>query len=156
MLEFYRPDAVVFWQFSAAMPLYRDMVMDPSQRKKIAFRLQQSEEKLRLSTLMLRKSLFNDSLLYSYLSLFYSIRTLLVGKDEDSDDYSRIYELTEKYFNPTGWTGVHIAEIIKEAKEFKDKIEKDPGLKITKPEAEKFNKNAADVLEKIKSQLKLE
>ncbi len=130
--------------------------MDPSQRKKIEFRLQQSEEKLRLSTLMLRKSLFNDSLLYSYLSLFYSVRTLLIGNDEDSDDYRKIYELTEKYFNPTGWTGAHIAEIIKEAKEFKDKIERNPGMKVTKSEAEKFNKNAATVLEEIKSQLKMQ
>ncbi len=135
---------------------YHDMAIDPSQRKKIAFRLQQSEEKLRLSTLMLRKSHFNDSLLYSYLSLFYSIRILLVEKGEDSDDYNRIHELTEKYFNPTGWTGVHISDIMKEAKEFKDKIEENPGMKVTKSEAEKFNKNAAMVLEEIKSQLKMQ
>lgn len=132
------------------------MSMDPSQRKKIAFRLQQSEEKLRLSTLMLKKSLFNDSIIYSYLSLFYSIRTLLIGKDEDSDDYSRIYELTEKYFNPTGWTGVRIVEIMKEAKDFKDKIEKNPGMIVTKSEAEKFNNNAKKVLEEIKTKLKLQ
>ncbi len=127
--------------------------MDSSQRKKIEFRLQQSAEKLRLSTLMLKKSLFNDSMLYSYLSLFYSIRTLLVGKDEDSDDYSKIHELTEKYFNPTGWTGIPVAEIIKEAKEFKEKIEKNPGLKVTKSEAEKFNKNASMVFDEIRSML---
>lgn len=130
--------------------------MDPAHRKKIAFRLQQSEEKLRLSTIMLQKSLFNDSLIYSYLSLFYSIRTLLIGKEEDSDDYSRIYELTEKYFNPTGWTGVDVGKIIREAKEFKDKIEKNPGLKVSKSEAEKFNKNAAKVLEEIKAIIKVQ
>lgn len=79
-----------------------------------------------------------------------------MGEDEDSDDYNRIYELTEKYFNPTGWTEVHIAEIIKEAKEFKDKIANNPGLKITKAEAEKFNKNASTVLEEIKSRLQIQ
>lgn len=129
--------------------------MNAMQKKKILFRLNQSEEKLRLSTLMLQKSLFNESVIYAYLSIFYSVRTLLIDKDEDSDDYHKIYELEEKYFIPTGWTELPIQEILKEAKEFKEKIENNPGIKVTKAEAEKLNKNAALVLNKIKSKLKI-
>ncbi|MCX7679351.1 MAG: HEPN domain-containing protein [Spirochaetes bacterium] len=125
------------------------------QKKKILFRLHQSEEKLRLSTLMLQKSAFNDSVIYSYLSIFYSVRILLIEKDEDSDDYNKIYELIENYFNPTGWTGLPISEIIKEAKQFKEKIDANPGIRITKKEAEKLNKNASLILEEIKSKLQI-
>lgn len=123
--------------------------------KKIEFRLQQSEEKLKLSTLMIKKSRYNDSIIFSYLSLFYSVRILLIKHDEDSDDYGRIHELMEKYYQPTGWTNLNIVEIIKETREFKDLVEANTGIKATRIEAEKFNRNASQVLDEVRKQCQL-
>lgn len=125
--------------------------MDANLVKKIEFRLQQSEEKLNLSSLMIKKGHFNDSIIFSYLSLFYSVRTLLIKQDEDSDDYDRIHELMENYYQPTGWTNLDIVAIIRETREFKEKVESDPGVKVTREEAEKFNRNASDALSRIRS-----
>jgi uncharacterized protein (UPF0332 family) len=129
--------------------------MDTSLEKKIEFRLQQSEEKLKLSSLMINKGQFNDSIIFSYLSLFYSVRVLLIRHDEDSDDYSRIHDLMEKYYQPTGWTNLNIVEIIRETREFKDLVESNTGNKATKNDAVKFNKNASDVLEQVRQQSQL-
>jgi len=125
--------------------------MEPSLEKKIEFRLQQSEDKLKLSTLMIKKSRYNDSIIYSYLSLFYSVRVLLIRHDEDSDDYGRIHDLMEEYYQPTGWVNLDIVEIIKETKEFKDRVEADPGIKASREDAERFRRHAAVVLEQIRS-----
>jgi uncharacterized protein (UPF0332 family) len=127
--------------------------MDPAIGRKIEFRLQQSEEKLKLSSLMIKKGQFNDSIIYSYLSLFYSVRVLLVGRGEDSDNYTLISELMEKYYQPAGWTSINIVGIIRETKEFKDKVESNPGIKATRDEAERFNRNASDVLAEIKKKI---
>jgi uncharacterized protein (UPF0332 family) len=129
--------------------------MEPPLGKKIDFRLQQSEEKLKLSSLMIKKGQYNDSIIFSYLSLFYSVRILLIKHDEDSDDYGRIHELMEKYYQPTGWTNLNIIEIIKETREFKDMVELNTGVKATRKEAEKFNRNASDVLGEMRKQCQL-
>ncbi len=123
--------------------------MDTSLEKKIGFRIHLSGEKLKLSSLMIKKGYYNDSIIYSYLSLFYSVRALLITQDEDSDDYSRIHDLMEKFYQPTGWTGIDIVGIIRETREFKEKVESDPGTRITREEAEKFNKSASAVLSQI-------
>jgi len=123
--------------------------------KKIEFRLQQSEEKLKLSFLMIKKGRYNDSIIFSYLSLFYSVRVLLIRHDEDSDDYGRIHDLMEKYYQPSGWTNLNIVEIIKETREFKDLVESDTGIKATRNQAEKFNRNASDVLGEVRKQVQL-
>lgn len=123
--------------------------------KKIEFRLQQSEDKLKLSSLMIKKGQYNDSIIFSYLSLFYSVRVLLIRHDEDSDDYGRIHDLMEKYYQPSGWTTLNIVEIIKETREFKDLVESNTGIKATRKEAEKFNRNASEVLGEVRNQSQL-
>ena len=117
--------------------------------KKREFRLEQSREKLNLSSIMLSKSLYNDSLIFSYLSMFYSVRILLIEKNVDSDDHEKILELIEKYYEPTGWMDVNILEILSEAKVYKEKIEKDKGVLISKDEADKFLNNANLILNQV-------
>ena len=117
--------------------------------KKREFRLEQSREKLNLSSIMLSKSLYNDSLIFSYLSMFYSVRILLIEKNVDSDDHEKILELIEKYYEPTGWMDVNILKILSEAKVYKEKIEKDKGVLISKDEADKFLNNANLILKQV-------
>ncbi len=102
---------------------------------------------------MIKKSHFNDSIIYSYLSLFYSVRLLLVEQDEDSDDYERINELMDAYYQPSGWTNLNIVQIIRETREFKNKVESQPGIMVSKADAERFNEKAAEVLAAIKKRL---
>jgi uncharacterized protein (UPF0332 family) len=117
--------------------------------KKREFRLEQSKEKLNLSSIMLSKSLFNDSLIFSYLSMFYSVRILLIEKNVDSDNHEKILELIERYYEPAGWMDINILEILHEAKTYKEKIENDKGVVIKKEEADKFFKNANLVLNQV-------
>ena len=98
---------------------------------------------------MLKKGLYNDSFIFSYLSMFYSVRILLIDKDIDSDEHEKILELVEKYYEPSGWIDINILEILKEAKTYKDRIDNDNGAVITKEEAEKFNKDANLIHEQV-------
>jgi uncharacterized protein (UPF0332 family) len=81
--------------------------------------------------------------------MFYSVRILLIEKNVDSDDYEKILELIEKYYEPTGWMDVNIIEILSEAKVYKEKIEKDKGVLISKDEADKFLNNANLILKQV-------
>jgi uncharacterized protein (UPF0332 family) len=123
--------------------------MNAAIEKKRVFRLEQSREKLRLASLMMQKGLFNDSVIYCYLSMFYSVRVLLIDKDADSDNQEKILELMERYYEPAGWTSVNIAEVLKEAKYCKDKIEKAPGCEVKREEAEKFRAHAETILDEV-------
>lgn len=98
---------------------------------------------------MIQKGLNNESIVYSYLSIFYSVRLLLIDKDGDSDDNERILELIKKYYEPLGWTSVNIIQILKETKAYKDIIEDIPGLVIDGEEAKRFYKNASLVLDEV-------
>ncbi len=113
------------------------------------FRIEQSREKLDLSSIMLNKKLYNDSFIFSYLSMFYSVRILLIEKEEDSDDHSKILELVKKYYRPTGWIDVNIIEILQEAKTYKEKIDNEKGVVLGKEDAKKFNKNASLLLNQV-------
>ena len=108
------------------------------------FRVEQSKEKLRLSSLMINKGLNRESLIFSYLSMFYSIRLLLIDNNDDSDNYNKIFELITKYFEPTGWTSINILDVIDETKILQDSENKRTDTIITKEDAYTF-------LEKAKS-----
>lgn len=123
--------------------------MNDELKKKRNFRLEQSREKLNLSSVMLNKSLYNDSLIFSYLSMFYSVRILLIEKNVDSDDHEKILDLIQKYYEPSGWMDIDIIAILREAKTYKDKIEKNEGVVISREEAGRFNKNATIILDRI-------
>jgi uncharacterized protein (UPF0332 family) len=113
------------------------------------FRLEQGREKLRLAELTLHKGFYNDSVVYSYISMFYSVRVLLINRDDDSDDHEKILELLVKYFEPSGWTNVNIVEIMKKSKEFKESIDSKTGTAATREDAELMYKNANLILDEV-------
>ena len=117
--------------------------------KKMNFRLEQSREKLDLSRVMLDKGCFNDSVIYSYLSLFYSVRALLIKQNEDSDDYDTMLELLDRYYEPSGWSSLNIPGILKESKGFSEQAEKSSGIHVTKDDAERMHRNAERVLDEV-------
>ncbi len=119
------------------------------------FRIEQSREKLDLSSIMLKKELYNDSFIFSYLSMFYSVRILLIGKEGDSDDHNKILELVKQYYKPSGWIDVNIIEILQEAKTYKEKIDNEKGIVLGKEDAQKFNKNASLILDQVFKMLDL-
>jgi uncharacterized protein (UPF0332 family) len=112
------------------------------------FRMSQSREKLDIARIMLGKGNYNQSILCSYLSLFYSVRVMLIGKDDDSDDYGRILELAEKFYEPSGWSDIDILSLMRSAKSAVDTIHADQRT-ATREEAENFHKSAACVFDKV-------
>lgn len=123
--------------------------MDEPIQQTLKFRISQSEEKLKLAAIMLSKEQYNDAVIYSYLSMFYSVRVLLLNRTGDTDDYEKILDLAEKYYDPSGWTSIDVISLLKEAKAFKEKIEETPGIKITKDDGEKFYNKAVAVLQEV-------
>jgi len=117
------------------------------------FRLEQSTEKLNLSLSLLNRGFYNDSIIYSYLSMFYSVRALLITANVDSDDPNKILELIEEYYEPAGWTTLNIINIITETKEYKDKAESTTETKFTREEADKFSQNAKSILNLISKKI---
>jgi uncharacterized protein (UPF0332 family) len=112
------------------------------------FRAERSREKLHLASLMLEKGRFNDSVINSYLSIFYSARLLLLHAGDDADDYEDILALAEKYYEPSGWSSIDIVGILRETKHFHDRI-RSAGKTVTREEAERFYANASAVLGEI-------
>ncbi len=118
-------------------------------KKKLNFRIYQSREKLRLSYLMLKKGLYNDSMVFSYLSIFYSTRILLIGDADDSDDYNKIHDMIDEFYLPYGWISLDIIKILKETVAYRGKFESDSGSRAGVEEAENFYNKAEQVLNEI-------
>ena len=121
--------------------------------KIIQFRLQQSSEKLKLSSIKFAEGLYNDAVIFSFLSLFNSIRLLLCENGDDSDNYDKIMTLAEQYFTNTDWGSLDILEILKDARGFNENIRDEIGKHVTRQEAEKYYKNAESVLQEVQSKL---
>jgi len=119
---------------------------------KRSFRLSQSREKIQLSQIMLNKQRYNESVIYSYLSMFYSVRLLLIGAEDDTDNEEKILELAEKYYEPAGWTSLDILGILRETKEFHDQLNKSTGKIVSQEEAERFYNNALSVMIEVTRQ----
>jgi uncharacterized protein (UPF0332 family) len=127
--------------------------MDSSIDKTIHFRLEKCKEKLDQSELMLDKGFYNDALLYSFLSIFYAIRLMLIDHDVDSDDEEKILEIAEHYYEPAGWDLIDVVAVLRESKKFKDRIEKTPGITVSREEAERFFKNAQQVYTEVSKKI---
>jgi uncharacterized protein (UPF0332 family) len=129
------------------------MITEIEQRRQ--FRLTQSRDKLQLASIMMAQRRYNEAVIYSYLSMFYSVRILLIDHDDDSDDHDRILELEKKYYEPMGWTGLDVMAILKDTKLFKDSMEKSPGASVSEEEAEKFYSKAMMVMNEVLQHLKI-
>jgi uncharacterized protein (UPF0332 family) len=129
--------------------------MNTNTEKKIKFRVKQSREKLSLSHTMLKSGNFSDSIIFSYLSMFYAVRLLLIERDIDSDNYSKIRELAKRYYEPAGWHDIDITGILRESEASRDSAEGIPICAASKEEAERFYYNASvimsEVLQKVSS-----
>ncbi len=129
------------------------MITEIEQRRQ--FRLTQSRDKLQLASIMMAQRRYNEAVIYSYLSMFYSVRILLIDRDDDSDDHEKILELEKKYYEPAGWTGLDVMAILKDTKLFKDSMEKSPGARVSEEEAEKFYSKAMTVMNEVLQHLKI-
>jgi uncharacterized protein (UPF0332 family) len=123
--------------------------MNNTIEKTIKFRVKQSREKLGLSQIMLNRGRYSDSVICSYLSMFYAVRVLLIENDIDSDNYSRIRELAKRYYEPSGWNEIDITEILKESVVSGDSAEGTPAPAASKEEAERFYQNANTIMSEI-------
>lgn len=125
--------------------------MDADLLKRQNFRIEQSETKLRSADRMIKNNNFNDAVVFSYMAMFYAMRTLLLEEDIDTDNISKIIEIYKKYYDQTIWAGVDIVAIIRECKQYKDEIEQASGTIVTGKEAKKYFESASSILEEIKA-----
>lgn len=123
--------------------------MNNTIEKTIQFRVKQSREKLGLSQIMLKRGRYNDSVICSYLSMFYAVRVLLIEDDIDSDNYMRIRELAKKYYEPSGWNEIDITGILNESVVSRDSAESTSVCAASKEEAERFYQNANAIMSEI-------
>ncbi|MGL4369604.1 MAG: HEPN domain-containing protein, partial [Spirochaetota bacterium] len=88
------------------------------------FRLRQSSEKIDIAKRLLSKGDCSNAVVQAYLSLFYSVRLLLLDKNEDSDDFEKIVELARKYFQPSGWLTVDAGTLLEKGRSYQDRIDR--------------------------------
>lgn len=108
------------------------------------FRLSKSREKLELAAILLRKGQYGEAVRYSYLSMFYAVRMLLLEEGMDSDDPVKIIELAERYFEPAGWSALDLGALLA--------MPEGPaheGMNISREKAEMFYGKARDVLSRM-------
>ena len=109
------------------------------------FRLKQSSEKIDIAKRLLGKGDCGNAVVQAYLSLFYSVRLLLLDKNEDSDDFEKIVDLARKYFQPSGWLSVDAGTLLEKGRSYQDRMEqkcKDP---VPDTEAKSFIDNAEKI-----------
>jgi len=108
------------------------------------FRLSKSREKLELAAILLRKGQYGEAVRYSYLSMFYAVRMLLLEEGVDSDDPVKIIELAERYFEPAGWSALDLGALLA--------MPEGPaheGMDISREKAKMFYDKARDVLSRM-------
>jgi len=113
------------------------------------FRLKQSSEKIDISKRLLMKGDCKNAVVQAYLSLFYSVRLLLLDKNEDSDDFNRIVELARKYFQPSGWLSVDIGTMLEKGRDYHDSLTNNCLGDITQNETKGFIEAAEKIRESI-------
>ncbi|MDY6969615.1 MAG: HEPN domain-containing protein [Spirochaetota bacterium] len=124
-------------------------MIDEYLKNKIDFRLKQSREKLRLSSIMFKKGLNYKSLVFSYLAMFYAVRLLLINSKVDSDDHTKIIELIRGYLEPKGWISIEVFQSLQQTNNSDVKTENDLDNQVSKEKAEEFLTNAGLVLEEV-------
>jgi uncharacterized protein (UPF0332 family) len=102
------------------------------------FRAEQSFEKLQVAKRLFSKEDYTNSLIQAFLSIFYSVRILLLEDGKDSDDFVKIVDLSRKYYEPSGWIDFDIASLLEEGQTIRSEIESASPPKVTRAEAEKF------------------
>jgi uncharacterized protein (UPF0332 family) len=102
------------------------------------FRAEQSHEKMVLSRNLLQKGDYLNALIQAYLSIFYSVRLLLLDDSNDSDDFNRIIELSKRYYNPTGWISLNMSELLAEGRDLHNLTRSAYRINVSETEAEKF------------------
>jgi len=125
------------------------MVMTKEIQEKLKLRLDLSAEKADMARVMLEAGRYNESVVFSYLSLFYSIRLLLLDREDDSDDPEKILSLAESFFEPSGWNGIDILSIFRESKLARERIETEPGHSADPALASDFYLTAGEVMSGI-------
>ncbi len=123
--------------------------MNTYTERKIKFRVKLGREKLSLSHTMLKSGNYNDSIIFSYLSMFYAVRVLLIEKDIDSDNYSKIRQLAKRYYEPSGWNDIDITGILRESEASRDSAESIQIDPASKEEAERFYHNASAIMSEV-------
>ena len=124
-------------------------MIDEYLKNKIDFRLKQSREKLRLSSIMFKKGLNYKSLIFSYLAMFYAVRLLLINSNVDSDDHTKIIELIRGYLEPKGWTSIEVFQSLQQTNDSDDTIEDNLNNQVSKEKAKELLTNAELVLNEV-------
>ena len=109
------------------------------------FRLKQSSEKIDISKRLLQKGDCKNAVVQAYLSMFYSVRILLLEKNEDSDDFTKIVELARKYFQPSGWLSVDIGTILEKGRSYHDSMSNNCLEEISSDETKGFIETAEKI-----------
>jgi uncharacterized protein (UPF0332 family) len=112
------------------------------------FRIEQSHEKLMLSKQLIGKGEYSGAILQAYLSIFYSVRSLLLDTDNDSDDINKIIDLSKKYYQPSGWTNINIPSILEEGHAYSIR-NSNVDDQAHKSDAERFVKSAEQLYNEI-------
>ena len=102
------------------------------------FRLTQSQDKLAIAKKLYIKGDNTHALLQAYLSIFYSVRILLLDKDSDSDDFKRIIELSRSYLMPSGWMMVDIAALLEQGRNHQQLMASESKYMVHAEDAKKF------------------
>jgi len=109
------------------------------------FRLKQSEEKIDIAKRLLSKGDYGNALAQAYLSIFYSVRVLLLEKGADSDDFEKIVSLSEEYFQPIGWLSRDISQLLEKGRTLHEQIERNNKNEVSIAEALSFIENAEKI-----------
>lgn len=113
------------------------------------FRAEQSFEKLQLSKKFFSKGEYTNSLIQAFLSIFYSVRILLLEDGTDSDNFEKIVELSKRYYEPAGWGSIDISALLQEGHSIRSEIESASAPVIDQSEAKKFIDSAEKLYKEI-------
>jgi uncharacterized protein (UPF0332 family) len=100
------------------------------------YRLFDAREKLRGAEVLLRNSLFKESVARSYYAMFSAVRALLAMEDLDSQKHSGVISLFNKHFVKSGMVSRDLGRLLLSARDYREKGDYGDFVVVTRDEAE--------------------
>jgi uncharacterized protein (UPF0332 family) len=128
-------------------------VMSENIRALVSYRIEQAEESLAASEVLLEQRLIRPAANRPYYAMFYAILALLATKKRETSKHSGAISVFDQEFVKTGLFGKELSRWVHDAFDLRQKSDYAPQLEVSEEDAREVVKRATTFLENVKNHL---
>lgn len=118
--------------------------------KQFKIYLQKANDNLRAAKLLIKEKLFRSAVSRAYYAIFEATRSVLITKGISAKTHSGLINLFSLHFIKTKQLPEKMAEVLKNAKEFREAADYGMEIEFDKKEAKEIVKKAENFINEIK------